>query len=70
MFSTEEVSELLPDPADAPMTPQQELEAILGMEWGKTKEVETKRGTATVAELSDEAFSDAMAHLIRRAHGR
>jgi len=62
MFSTEEVQEILPDPADAEMTPEQELEAILGMEWGKTTEVETKGGTKHVAELSDEAFIDAMAH--------
>ena len=40
------------------------------MEWGKTVDVETSRGTTKVPELSDEAFSDAMAHMIRRAHGR
>jgi len=70
MFSTEEVQEILPDPADAPMTPEQELQAILNMDWGKTTEVETKSGTKKVAELSDEAFSDAMAQIIRRANGR
>lgn len=70
MFSTDEVKEFMPDPADAPMTPEQELEAILGMEWGKTVDVETKGGTKPMPELSDEAFSDAMAHIIRRANSR
>jgi hypothetical protein len=70
MFSTEEVSELLPEKANIPMTPEQELEAILGLEWGKTNQVETKTGMKSVPELSDEAFSDAMAHLIRKASGR
>ncbi len=52
-------------------TPEQELEAVMGLDWGATKEVATKAGgTRVEADLSDDAFNAAMAKIIRTAHGR
>jgi DNA gyrase/topoisomerase IV subunit A len=71
LFTVEEVEELTPDAATATQTPEQELEELMEKPWGGvvTEELEGGR-TQVSAELSDDEFNDALAGIIRKAHGR
>lgn len=70
LFTGEEVQELTPEPAAAPPTPEEELEELMGRNWGGLQEVDTAGGKRVQAELSDDDFNQALASVIRKAHGR
>ena len=71
LFTGEEVEELTPEPATEPLTPEAELEALMDQNWGGTTETDLGDGrTAVAAEKSDDEFNDALAEIIRKAHGR
>ncbi len=71
LFTGEEVQELTPDPATEPLTPEAELEALMGRNWGEVKTETSEAGRTTVTPVeSDEEFNLAMADIIRKANGR
>ena len=71
LFTVAEVEELTPDAATAAKTPEQELADVLEKPWGGVKIEELEGGKTKVSpELSDNEFNDAMADIIRKAHGR
>ena len=71
LFTGEEVQELTPEPATEAPTPEQELEALMDQPWGKVKTETSASGKTTlVPEKTDSEFNDAIAGLIRKAHGR
>ena len=69
LFTGNEVEELIPDETTN-LTPEQELEAEMGKDWGAVKEVEVNGVTKTVAELTDAEFNALQAKIIRTASGR
>ena len=71
LFTGEDVQELTPEPAAEALTPEKELEALMDQPWGAVKTETSKAGKTTlIPEKSDSEFNDAMAGLIRKAHGR
>lgn len=71
LFTGEEVQELAPEAVTEPITPEQELEALMNQNWGNVKTETSDAGRTTVTpEKSDDEFNDALAGLIRKAHGR
>lgn len=71
LFTGEEVEELTPEPATQPLTPEEELAALMDQNWGGINETDLGNGkTAVQAEKSDDEFNAAMASIIRKAHGR
>jgi hypothetical protein len=69
LFTGNEVEELIPDEGTN-LTPEQELEQEMGLDWGATKEIEVNGVMKTVAEMSDEEFNAVQAKIIRVSHGR
>ena len=71
LFTGEEVQELTPEPVTETLTPEQELEALMDQNWGAVKTETSASGKTTlIPEKSDDEFNDAIAGLIRKAHGR
>ncbi len=71
LFTGEEVLELAPEEATESPTPEQELEALMDQPWGNVKTETSASGKTTlIPEKTDAEFNDAMAGLIRKAHGR
>jgi hypothetical protein len=69
LFTGQEVEELIPEEGTN-LSPEQELEQEMGLDWGATKEIEVNGVTKTVAEMTDEQFNAVQAKIIRTAHGR
>ncbi len=69
LFTGNEVEELIPDETTN-LTPEQELQAEMDLDWGAVKEVEVNGVTKTVAELTDAEFNALQAKIIRTASGR
>jgi len=71
LLSQEEVEELTPE-AETSQTPEQELEAEMGKDWGAVKQSETKPGFRPKFEPvePEEDFNAALAKIIRVTHGR
>jgi hypothetical protein len=71
LFTVEEVEELTPDAAIVNKTPEQELAEVMDKPWGDVKTEELDGGKTKVSpELSDDEFNDALALIIKKAHGR
>ncbi len=71
LFTVDEVEELKPEATAEVQTPEQELATLMDKPWGGLKEEDLGEGKTKVsAELSDDAFNDALASVIRKAHGR
>ncbi len=67
LVTTEEAEE---NETETAQTPEQELEAAMGLDWGATKTVEKSGRTTVEADLSDDAFNALQAKIIRTIHGR
>jgi hypothetical protein len=71
LFTVEEVEELTPDAATAEKTPEEALSELMEKPWGGVVTEELDGGKTKVSpELSDDDFNDALASIIRKAHGR
>jgi hypothetical protein len=71
LFTVEEVEELTPDAGATELSPDEKLAELMKRPWGGVVTEEVEGGTDKVSpELSDDEFNDALALIIRKAHGR